>query len=199
MLEALTAAMVAASATASPTPRASRRANSVAAASAITTPQHAATAATPLQRQRSAKITSLSHSQANHGCPGAGKGEGIRHRYSSGGQHQFPGADVPAGVAVRQQRCHPRGPDEGSRQQGHEEHVDYRRYQPPPDSAPNPRYWKERHLVLVSLFGPRGKNLRAGVVLELVLSMQPDPGAIVAASVAVWRFSSFSSDCRSRT
>ena len=76
MLEALTAAIVAASPIHNPQPRRRMRASSAVAASASTAPASAATPASPRHRQVSANTTSASHSQANHGCCGRLKENG---------------------------------------------------------------------------------------------------------------------------
>jgi hypothetical protein len=70
MLEALSAAIVAASEIQSPHPRCNMRASSMVAANASSAPDNPATAANPRHRHMTAKHTSASHSQANQGWPG---------------------------------------------------------------------------------------------------------------------------------
>src|ERR1035441_4804543 len=76
MLEALTAAIVAARPIHSPEPRRRMRANNAAAASASTAPASVATPPSPRHRQVAANTTSASHSQANHGWRGRLKENG---------------------------------------------------------------------------------------------------------------------------
>src|ERR1035437_8841281 len=76
MLEALTAAIVAATPIHNPAPRRRMRANSAVAASASMAPASVATPASPRHRQVAAKTASASHSQANHGCRGRLKENG---------------------------------------------------------------------------------------------------------------------------
>ena len=104
MLEALTAAIVAASPTHNPQPRRRMRPSVAVAASASTTPASAATPARPRHRH-----VSREH-HIGEPFPGeprllrAAEGERIGHRHAPGLQNQFARTDVPTGVAIGKQR-----------------------------------------------------------------------------------------------
>ena len=126
MLEALTAAIVAASPIHSPHPRRRMRASSAVAARASITPASEATAASPRHRQVSANTTSASHSQANQGCCGRLKENGSATGTRPVCENQFARADVPTGVAIGKQRPQTLGMGECRQQQRAEKHIEQR-------------------------------------------------------------------------
>ena len=104
MLEALTAAIVAASPIHNPQPRRRMRASVAVAASASTAPASAATPASPRHRQVVGEHHVGEPFPGEPRLPRAAEGERIGHRHAPGLQNQFARAYVPACVAIGKQR-----------------------------------------------------------------------------------------------
>ncbi len=69
------------------------------------------------------------------------EGERIGGRDVARLQHQFAGADMPAGIAIAQQRLEAARMSECRHQQRHKKHVEQRRHKQPEEQAAGRGYW----------------------------------------------------------